>query len=264
VHPRSPGLRSTLMLTKDSLVLTLKTKVDQAVQKTGYRIIRGGDARRDIDAAGAAVIARVRPYTALSAERLIAIRDAVTYIERYGIEGSIIECGVWRGGAMMMAALTLLELGSSSRDIYLFDTYEGMTEPTELDRDDNGVPAADQMDYVKMAVSISEVQRNLSSTGYPQDHLHFVKGPVEETLPELAPTNLAVVRLDTDWYESTRHELDHLVSRVVPNGVLLIDDYGNWQGARKAVDEFLAMSDRPILLARTDVTGRMAIVPGPP
>jgi O-methyltransferase len=254
--------KSYLMLDKESLVLTVKTKVDQAVQKTGYRIVKGGDARRDIDAAAAATIARVRPYTALSAERLVAVRDAAIYVERYEIEGSIIECGVWRGGAMMMAALTLLELGSRSRDIYLFDTYEGMTAPTDIDRDSNGVLAADQMDHVKMAVSVEEVQRNLYSTGYPREKLHFVKGPVEETVPGQAPPDLAVLRLDTDWYESTRHELEHLVPRVVPNGVLLIDDYGTWQGARKAVDEYVAVSDKPILLSRTDTTGRMAIIPG--
>jgi hypothetical protein len=89
-----------------------------------------------------------------------------------------------------------------------------------------------------------------------------VRGKVEDTVPGSAPAQIAVLRLDTDWYESTRHELEHLIGRLAPNGVLIIDDYGHWEGARKAVDEWLASFDRPVLLSRIDYTGRMAVVPG--
>lgn len=249
----------------------LRSRLDKAMRRTGYRLVRADDPLYSIDVATAATMAAVGPFTLVSAERVCAVQDAVTYIERFGIEGAIVECGVWRGGAMMAAARRLLELGGSSRDIYLFDTYEGMTTPTALDRDWRGVSAADQMALAKrasgetfLAKSVEEVRQNLFSTGYAHSSLHFVKGPVEETVPGEAPKNIALLRLDTDWYESTRHELQHLMPRLVPNGVLIVDDYGHWQGARKAVDEFLAYTDRPVLLNRTDYSGRMAIVPQGP
>ena len=89
--------------------------------------------------------------------------------------------------------------------------------------------------------------------------MRFVPGRVEETIPEAAPERIAVLRLDTDWYESTRHELEHLFPRLAVGGVLIIDDYGHWQGARRAVDEYLAASGARLLLSRIDYTGRMAV-----
>jgi hypothetical protein len=97
------------------------------------------------------------------------------------------------------------------------------------------------------------------ATGYPADKLHFVRGPVEQTLPHNAPAELALLRLDTDWYESTRHELEHLYPRVSDGGVLIIDDYGHWEGARRAVDEYFERQAKPLLLNRIDYTGRVAI-----
>ena len=99
----------------------------------------------------------------------------------------------------------------------------------------------------------------LLNTGYPHDLLHFVRGPVEQTVPAQAPARLALLRLDTDWYESTRHELEHLFPRLAPGGVLMIDDYGHWEGARRAVDEYFASEHPPLLLSRVDYTGRVAV-----
>ena len=95
------------------------------------------------------------------------------------------------------------------------------------------------------------------------DHVHFVPGPVEQTLPDHAPDPIAILRLDTDWYASTRHELEHLFPRVAPGGVLIVDDYGHWEGARRAVDEYFARSDDRILLQRIDYTGRIGVKQGP-
>jgi O-methyltransferase len=145
------------------LATSIKSRIDQLIRRTGYRIVRTDDLP-DIGAPTARTIATVRAYTALSPERIVAVIDATKYLERYDIQGAIVECGVWRGGAMMAAARTLLEIGSEPRDIYLFDTFEGMTEPTEFDRDLNGVPAAEQIESVKMAVPIEEVRRNIEST----------------------------------------------------------------------------------------------------
>jgi hypothetical protein len=92
----------------------------------------------------------------------------------------------------------------------------------------------------------------------------LIAGKVEETLPEHAPESIALLRLDTDWYESTRHELEHLFPRVVAGGVLLLDDYGHWKGSRKAVDEYFAAQGITMLLNRVDYTGRLGIVTDTP
>ena len=99
----------------------------------------------------------------------------------------------------------------------------------------------------------------MNSTGYDQGLVHLVKGRVEETIPEHAPDSIAFLRLDTDWYESTKHELEHLFPRLSRHGVLIVDDYGHWKGARKAVDEYFAENKIKILLSRVDYTGRVAV-----
>jgi hypothetical protein len=192
-------------------------------------------------------------------ERLFALYDAVRYVSRRSIKGAIVECGVWRGGSTMMAALTLNELGDQRRDLYLYDTFEGMSEPTSADVDINGVPAHARWTDGWCAAPLDMVRANMASTGYPMDLVTFVPGKVEDTIPATIPDRIALLRLDTDFYESTAHELVHLYPRLEPGGVLIIDDYGNWQGARKAVDEYFA--DSPILLSRVDYTGRVAIKP---
>jgi hypothetical protein len=108
---------------------------------------------------------------------------------------------------------------------------------------------------------LADVQANLRSTGYPPERIHYVVGKVEDTLPQAAPERIAILRLDTDWYESTRHELEHLYPRLTAGGVLIIDDYGHWAGARRAVDEFLARTESAILLNRIDYTGRIGVKP---
>lgn len=167
----------------------------------------------------------------------------------------------------MAAIKTLQELGDTSRDVYLFDTFEGMSAPSERDKVASGESAAEILAKTKRKegpgiwciAGLEDVQRNIGSTGYPEAKTHFVQGKVEDTLPERAPEEIALLRLDTDWYESTRHELVHLYPRLVKRGVLIIDDYGHWAGARQAVDEYLsALSFRP-LLTRLDYTGRLLV-----
>lgn len=219
----------------------------------------------DLDEDARAIIDMVAPFTMTSPERIVALRDAVRHVCRHGITGSIVECGVWRGGSMMAAALTLLEIGDR-RPLYLFDTFDGMPPPADCDRDLTGSAAADLLVTEEPASGetwarspLAEVRRNLAATGYPAELVTFVPGRVEETIPAAAPAEIAVLRLDTDWYESTRHELEHLFPRLAAGGVLIIDDYGHWQGARRAVDEFLAASKAPLLLSRIDYTGRLAV-----
>lgn len=168
----------------------------------------------------------------------------------------------------MAMMLQLMELRDANREIFLFDTFEGMPPPTDQDIDLSGNSASKLMDLedrnrslVWAVCSLESVKASVEPIGYPPALIHYVKGKVEETIPAQAPDKISLLRLDTDWYESTRHELEHLFRRLVPHGVLIIDDYGHWQGARKAVDEFIADLNYPLHLMRIDYTGRLAIKP---
>lgn len=210
---------------------------------------------------------RVRPYTMTTPERVYALQRATEYVTKNQVPGAIVECGVWRGGSMMAVALTLLRLGVRDRELYLFDTFEGMTEPGAQDLTPSGERAADVLarsdagSNIWAIASLEDVREAVLGVGYPEERIHFVQGAVEETLPERAPDTVALLRLDTDWYASTRHELVHLYPRLTQSGVLIIDDYGHWQGARQAVDEYLDEHRLPLLLNRIDTTGRIAVKP---
>jgi len=218
------------------------------------------------------IIERALPYTMTSVMRLRALVDAVRYCDSAKIPGAFVECGVWRGGSVLTMIATLQAAASEERDIYLYDTFEGMTEPTEHDRSQFGPPALETWreaadgeqrpwpEFFGGEVFNEEgVRRLLESTGYSADRLHFVRGPVEETVPALAPDQIALLRLDTDWYESTLHEMRHLYPRLAAGGVLLIDDYGHWEGARRAIDEYLEEAEIRLLLTAVDYTGRVAV-----
>jgi hypothetical protein len=207
------------------------------------------------------------PYTMTSTERMYALYNASKEIARRGIPGDIVECGVWKGGSTMMALLTMMKFEKNEdRTVYLYDTFEGMAEPTAIDVSLGGEKASNTWarrnkkdkvlwDYA----SLNEVKENMRSTGYPLENIKFIKGKVEDTIPKVVPEKIALLRLDTDWYESTKHELAHLYPCVVPNDIVIIDDYGYWDGCRKAVDEYLNENNINILMHRIDGTGRMFI-----
>jgi O-methyltransferase len=219
-----------------------------------------------------AIMARARPYTITSAARMQSLIDSVRYCERRGIPGAFAECGVWLGGSVLVMVLTLQALGREDRDIYLYDTFEGMTEPGEDDVSPFDPPALETWRAAQQQGAVAwpeyfdpakfheqAVRETLLATGYPAERLHFVRGTVEETLPARAPERLALLRLDTDWYDSTLHELRHLYPRLETGGVLIVDDYGHWEGARRAVDEYFATAAAPVLLNRVDYTARTAV-----
>jgi O-methyltransferase len=213
------------------------------------------------------VMARVADYTMTSAERQMALIQAVRHLVRCEVPGCFVECGVWRGGSSMAAALTLAQEGDTSRELYLFDTFEGMTAPQAVDKGIDGSSAqalldqdADRSGAVWAVAGIDDVRANMQATGYPQELVHYVKGPVETTIPDSAPRGpIALLRLDTDWYESTKHELTHLFPLLSEGGVLIIDDYGHWHGARKAVDEYFGAYGGRFYLHRIDYTGRLLV-----
>jgi hypothetical protein len=194
---------------------------------------------------------------------------AIRYLHDAGIPGDIVECGVWRGGNCMLAALTLASLGDETRSVWLYDTFAGMSEPSELDRDVYGGSALDMRGRSHSAerrptpfqfvASLDDVTANMASTGFPAARTRYVEGRVEETLPAERPHAIALLRLDTDWYESTAHSMRHLFPLLAPGGVLLLDDYGDWPAVRQAVHECLDELDERLLLHRIDNTGRIAV-----
>jgi hypothetical protein len=201
-----------------------------------------------------------------SPERMFSLINAVDYITAHKIEGDIVECGVWRGGSTMTAALRLLQNNDKSRRLFLYDTFEGMSEPTNDDVHFDGSEAqnlldnADKInDQIWCYSTLDEVKNNMAKTNYPSEKITYIQGKVEETIPNTLPNKIAILRLDTDWYESTKHEMIHLFPLLVKGGVLIIDDYGHWQGARKAIDEYTEEHNIQILLNRIDYTGRIGI-----
>lgn len=224
----------------------------------------------DFDELTTRIFNTVNPYTMTSPERVAALVEAVRYVVANDIPGDFVECGVWRGGSSMAAALALKELGDVSRELWLYDTYEGMSAPTDEDVDIGGQSADMKFSQRQLTDDSSEwcrspiddVRQNLESTGYPPDKVHFIKGKVQDTIPGDMPSGpVAILRLDTDWYESTRHEMQHLYPRLVRNGVLILDDYGYWQGARKAVDEYFGTHEIRPLMGRVDFAGRLILKP---
>jgi len=213
----------------------------------------------------AEIIRAVRPWTMTSPERIYALIQAVRYVVGASIPGAIVECGVWRGGSMAAIARTLLQAKDESRELYLFDTFEGMPTPSTQDVDYSGKQASQVLleDVGSRCTDapFEHVQQLLHGTGYPVERIHFVRGKVEETIPVNAPDSIALLRLDTDWYASTKHELVHLFPRLAKGGVLIVDDYGHWKGSRQATDEYFAQNRMPILLNRIDYTGRIALKP---
>ena len=223
---------------------------------------------KDIEPDFLALYERCKPFTMTSLERLYSLHKCAEYIAAAGIAGDLAECGVWRGGSCMLMALGLIRAGDTGRHIYMYDTFEGHPRPDpDKDVDLWGNRGIDEWRRQEEAgtlgewgvASLAEVRGNLLSTGYPAERLIFVQGMVETTVPGNTPANLALLRLDTDWYESTRVALQHLYPKLAEGGVLIIDDYGHYRGQRQAVDEYFAEIGEKPLLHRIDYSCRVMV-----
>jgi len=181
--------------------------------------------------------------------------DAVNYILQNNIEGCIIECGVESGNFEHIWINELMK-NNSVRDIYLFDTFGGLVEPTEYDytckdaklyqMNKDEVYTTWKNNVIDEKVNswcytpLDKVKQRLNSTGYPENNLHYVVGDVMETLKDKTtiPEKIAILRLDTDWYESSKYELEQMYDNVVKGGIIIFDDYYHWDGQRRATDDF--------------------------
>lgn len=255
----------------------LKRFARETLKKAGWMLVHNSvwdnmlyGIPKDYDEAHARTYEKVKDFTMTTSERIVAICSAIDYLERNNIAGDIVECGVWRGGSIMAAIDTLIREKSADRSIYLYDTFEGMPAPTQFDKKVAGANGAGMTaeelykksspeDIIWCNSSLDEVKQNIGRLNYPVDKIYYIKGMVEDTIPQTIPKKIALLRLDTNFYESTKHELKYLYPLLVQGGVIIINDYGDWEGARKAVDEYIATEKIKLLLNRIDYTGRIGV-----
>lgn len=207
-------------------------------------------------------------YTMTNIPRLVNTLKSCKYVVENNIKGDFVECGVWRGGNGILAKRIFEQL-DSNRKVWMFDTFAGMTAPTEHDVEVKTKIEARQIFYDNQKdnynewcyASLEDVKNNILKSNLKLDGFKLIKGDVTETLTinENIPSEVSILRLDTDWYESTKFELEKLYPKISIGGVLIIDDYGHWEGARKAVDEYFLKNRYKPLFNVTDKSSRSAI-----
>lgn len=270
----------------------LKNIVKTVLNRLGVDLVRyrspsdanlGMDERLgfELEDEATAAIHVVRGHTMLSKRRLVTLYQQVAYCERNGIPGAFVECGVWKGGAMGLMALANLQTVHARRTLHLFDAFKEICEPdaavdgeqalretrpfTEGGAEGQGAlrPLVGIYDALGGPGTLAENRQLLERTiGYPPEMVHYHVGWFQETLPAVHETigPIAILRLDGDWYASTKICLEYLFDKVVPGGIVIIDDYGTYEGCRRAVDEFLASRDVKGYLHNVDHTGRYLVI----
>ena len=187
----------------------LKSKLKHVIRATGFDVVRYPPVEPppsfplDFADEEIALGTKVKPFTLGGPIAIQMTATAVEYLVKGGIPGAIVECGVWRGGMMMTVAHTLLKLGDTNREILLYDTFEGMPEPSEADVSFWGSRPFKSRNVGErhLQASLDDVKRALYSVGYPKNKIHFIKGRIEETVPSVVPDNISFLRLDTCFYE---------------------------------------------------------------
>ena len=238
----------------------MKNLLHILAKMSGYKLVPNEEkVAKDMDADFQAIYGTCRGQTMTSLDNMYSLYTSVKYIVEAGIEGDLVECGVWKGGSAMLIAETLLLLGDHERKIYLYDTFEGMPEPDDIDVKIRTHTSGKEMWKEKQqsggwaVAGEDEVRKNLEKTKYPKENFVFVKGKVEETIPGVKPQKISILRLDTDWFSSTYHELTHLYPLLNKGGILIIDDYGSWSGSKEATDKYLFENNILVFLHRAGV-----------
>lgn len=218
------------------------------------------------------LIQKVSPHTltfASGVEAPWALYRAIEFLVREDIPGDIVECGVWSGGSMLLAAYALMHFGDTSRRIWLYDTFAGVPKPETVDAFGDGARVLPTWEHYQQigrrwgyGGTQEHVREVVYSSGYTAENFVFVEGPVEDTLPATRPEVISLLRLDTDLYRSTYHELVHLYPLLSPGGILILDDYGGFQGVQVAVDQYFTEISQPVFLARINAGVRLAVKPG--
>ncbi|MDP3726503.1 MAG: TylF/MycF/NovP-related O-methyltransferase [bacterium] len=187
------------------------------------------------------ILKTVAPYTLLGYSALENAYDLAEDVEKKGLSGSFVECGTWKGGAAATMAAVAHRYGNQRKTWY-FDSFEGMPEPTQEDKKGEGKRGGtEDLTGDMLKASISDVEEVIfEKLKLPRENNIIVKGWFQDTLPEkkreIGP--IAILRLDGDWYESTKVCLEELYDQVVSGGYVIVDDYGAWAGCKKAVHEF--------------------------
>lgn len=184
----------------------------------------------------------VKPHTMTTLPRINCLYDSLEYIRINNIKGDFVECGVWQGGNILGMCHYLNHHQMLDKKVWAYDTFKGMTQPEDVDIDKDNRFAKDifHEPLFFCESSLEEVTYNVSKSSLPKENIEYIVGDVIETLniKKNLPNEISLLRLDTDWYKSTKKELDILYPRLSNNGVLIVDDYGHWKGAKKAVDEY--------------------------
>jgi len=259
----------------DSYLEIISFKINTLLYKyLGFRITKAlpfGHALMATDQKAFKIVDGVRERTMTSENSLINLIVATRYIVANDIPGDFVECGVWRGGSMIAIANTLNDLKIDDRCLYLYDTYNGMTAPSPIDIDIKGMSAEsflknpqdltnnDYQSGVVAYATLADVTEGMVGTNYPRDLIHFIKGDVMQTLSTPLHEHIGLLRLDTDWYESTKFELNQLWDKISIGGILIVDDYDYWNGSKVAVDEFFSARNILPLMMKLDSGGRMIV-----
>jgi hypothetical protein len=195
-----------------------------------------------------------KPYSLLQAIGFYNLFCSVRYVAARNIPGDIVECGVFLGGAAILAAQARDLFGIPDRKVYMYDTYEGFPEgATDYVEAKGGLVKGPQLENF-----FDDVIDNIAVAGVRPGSYEMIAGPVEKTLVDQPlPERISILRLDTDFYDSTKAEFEALYPRLSTGGVLIVDDYGAWDGARKATDE--ALVNEPIMLHRISHSVRSGI-----
>lgn len=256
----------------------IKKCIQTVIGSLGLEIRKMGDHAflgYDLESEANDLILKVRPYTMLSRQRLLSLYQQVVFCERQNVPGCFIECGVWKGGAVALMALANMKYSVKPRVIHLFDSFTEICEPdasvdgeravSEVTKWGNGgssgklEPINGVYDSFGGPGSLEGNMELMEKViGYDPMSLLYHKGWFQETVPRNANDigQIAILRLDGDWYASTKVCLEHLYDKVVPGGFVIIDDYGAYEGCRKAVDEFMLENEISVFLNHIDSEAR--------
>lgn len=257
--------------------MVLKSVLRAVIDKSGYQILRKdhfdillpwANIGYDGETEARMNIERVRAKTMVAYVSLVSLWQQIRYCEEKKIEGDYVECGVWKGGSVGLMALANLAYGAERRRLHLFDAFDDICEPdpavdgeraiSEMKkfagRDRSTItgalsPVAGIYEHLGGPGDLDEVKKFIEDDlGYDPTQCIYHKGWFQDTLPKAEIDKIAVLRLDSDWYASTKICLETLHDKVVPGGFVIIDDYGCYEGCRKAVDEFLQVRGLKVFL----------------